>query len=667
MAGNINTSGDYNINGTRVLSAAGTNNFFAGNGAGAVNTGADNSFFGFNAGNVNTTGLGNSFFGSRAGLANTSGIHNSFFGTLAGSKNATAPDNSFFGFIAGRDNTSGAANAFFGSGTGQSNTTGSDNSFFGRSAGEKNTTGAANAFFGSGTGLNNTTGSINSFFGRSAGEKNTTGSDNSFFGFAAGFANTMGVANSFFGSSAGIANTVASDNSFFGFKAGTVSTGSANSFFGSGAGFANGAGSTNSFFGRSAGNANNTGSNNSFFGFGAGTSNTTEDNNTFVGANANGAASITNATAIGANASVAQSNSLVLGSINGVNGATADTNVGIGTTSPARRLHLSEPSGSSDTGLTIQNRAASYAFATLLELKTATKTWHLGAGGAGRGDGLADKLYIFDQAMSAARMVVDGSGNVGIGTSSPAARLDVRGVIIGNSALVQIGAPTANADSKIIGFGDSSFGCGGPCVSIGEADADNRMVLRADSFRVRGGNWNPDIDNANQLGQPSNRWSEVWAVNGMIQTSDARLKQRITNLRYGLNQVMQLRPVTFEWKDRSDGRTHLGLIAQEVERVMPEMIERGTDANAPLGMNYNNLIPVLIKAVQEQQGALERNQAEIKNLRAEKDALSKRIFALEQSRRRIKKPLLTSGRRNVGLTDQRFSRRKFTETKGGTL
>ena len=49
---------------------------------------------------------------------------------------------------------------------------------------------------------------------------------------------------------------------------------------------------------------------------------------------------LTNATAIGSKSFVAQSNSLVLGSINGVNGATADTNVGIGTTTPANKLHV---------------------------------------------------------------------------------------------------------------------------------------------------------------------------------------------------------------------------------------------------------------------------------------------------------------------------------------
>jgi len=60
-----------------------------------------------------------------------------------------------------------------------------------------------------------------------------------------------------------------------------------------------------------------------------------------------------------------------------------------------------------------------------------------------------------------------------------------------------------------------------------------------------------------------------------IQISDARLKKGITNLRYGVSQVMQLLPVTFQWKDGSDKRTNLGLLAQEVERVMPEMIEKG--------------------------------------------------------------------------------------------
>ena len=70
---------------------------------------------------------------------------------------------------------------------------------------------------------------------------------------------------------------------------------------------------------------------------------------------------LTNATAIGYRATVSQSNSIVLGSINGVNTATSNTNVGIGTTAPATELHVTHGNGSpaAGNGLTIQNVGAS--------------------------------------------------------------------------------------------------------------------------------------------------------------------------------------------------------------------------------------------------------------------------------------------------------------------
>ena len=91
---------------------------------------------------------------------------------------------------------------------------------------------------------------------------------------------------------------------------------------------------------------NTIGSNNVAVGYTAGDStnavSTTGSNNTFVGSNANPGtqASLTNATAIGANAQVTASNAMVLGSVNGVNGATAGTNVGIGTTAPVATLDV---------------------------------------------------------------------------------------------------------------------------------------------------------------------------------------------------------------------------------------------------------------------------------------------------------------------------------------
>src|SRR5207244_6578559 len=83
--------------------------------------------------------------------------------------------------------------------------------------------------------------------------------------------------------------------------------------------------------------------------------------------------------------------------------------------------------------------------------------------------------------------------------------------------------------------------------------------------------------------------------------SDARLKQNIKPLSYGLSEVLRLRPVKWQWKGTTTRQLNLGLVAQEVEPLMPELILRSVDANGSLGLNYMGLIPVLVKGMQEQQ------------------------------------------------------------------
>jgi hypothetical protein len=294
------------------------NNSFFGSGAGdSTTTGANNAFFGAEAGAANTTAAGNSFFGYRAGFVNTAG-GNSFFGNFAGASNTTAANNSFFGNNTGISNQTGENNSFFGSNVGGSNTSGSNNAFFGSNAGVSNVTGSANSFFGKDAGMSNTANS-NSFFGAGAGTSNTTGGTNAFFGSGAGRSNTTGGANSFFGFSSGEDNDTAVDNSFFGHRSGanTIS-GSRNSFFGYNAGSDNRLGQENSFFGTDAGSGNALGNGNSFFGYLAGRTNTVGNNNTIIGSHADvgptlPGVGIVFATAIGANAVVNDSHSIVLG------------------------------------------------------------------------------------------------------------------------------------------------------------------------------------------------------------------------------------------------------------------------------------------------------------------------------------------------------------------
>jgi len=103
--------------------------------------------------------------------------------------------------------------------------------------------------------------------------------------------------------------------------------------------------------------------------------------------------------------------------------------------------------------------------------------------------------------------------------------------------------------------------------------------------------------------------------------SDERLKQNIQGLNAGLSQLMRLRPVRWEWKDRTTTQLPIGLIAQEVDRVLPELVLRDSDPTKPLGVNYMGLLPVVVKAIQEQQAAFDLNTAAVASLQAENAAL----------------------------------------------
>lgn len=130
------------------------------------------------------------------------------------------------------------------------------------------------------------------------------------------------------------------NNLFVGILTGAANGGNRNTMVGDAAGQDNSAGEENTLLGFVAGQRNTTGSNNTFVGSRAGLPNTTNSSSTFLGYLSGGSNNLTNATAIGARAFVEQSNALVLGSVDGVNGATAMTDVGIGVTTPARRLDV---------------------------------------------------------------------------------------------------------------------------------------------------------------------------------------------------------------------------------------------------------------------------------------------------------------------------------------
>lgn len=125
----------------------------------------------------------------------------------------------------------------------------------------------------------------------------------------------------------------------------------------------------------------------------------------------------------------------------------------------------------------------------------------------------------------------------------------------------------------------------------------------------------PGYDNEISLGTASKRWSEVFAVNGTINTSDKREKKDIVSSTLGLDFVNMLKPVCYKWIEGS--RPHYGFISQDLKNVMDKFgvdfggftksirykkcPETGKDIEDGdiLGIRYNELISPLTKAVQE--------------------------------------------------------------------
>lgn len=104
----------------------------------------------------------------------------------------------------------------------------------------------------------------------------------------------------------------------------------------------------------------------------------------------------------------------------------------------------------------------------------------------------------------------------------------------------------------------------------------------------------------------------------VTQSSDLRLKRTITPLQNSLAAVMQLNPVSYEKKNSLASTEYSskenGFIAQEIKSVFPTLVLEGTDKDKLLSVNYTALIPVLTKAIQEQQKEIEALKALVEKL-----------------------------------------------------
>jgi hypothetical protein len=279
-------------------------------------------------------------------------------------------------------------------------------------------------------------------------------------------------------------------------------------------------------------------------------------------------------------------------------------------------------------------------------------------------------------------------GAVGFGTGSPNYNLGVRGRAYGNTAqrinvAVQATAdatsPASNVgfDALVFGSPKNNYAMRGNVFSAGVenygAVVNVREASRNTGYQanVNGSGHNTGLRLFVDRNGISSVGAEIHAdtalvlygyttsgfgatfgglqINGNINysgslnnTSDRNLKENIMPLDNALSVVMQLNPTSYTFRGNGSWNglplstgTHYGLIAQEVEAVLPALVRDNvhtyttpSEEAGPAGgastatmeyksLNYTELIPFLIKAMQEQQAQIEQLQAEIERLRGE--------------------------------------------------
>lgn len=243
--------------------------------------------------------------------------------------------------------------------------------------------------------------------------------------------------------------------------------------------------------------------------------------------------------------------------------------------------------------------------------------WYIGSSATAWAAGAGKFLISPTNGSTNAALAIEGTKQVGIGNIAPTDRLHISADAGEDAMRVQIGGTTR---FRIHDNGGTSLGANAAAPAAG---------LRVTGESRFDSNIYPGVDNVLELGTPTNRWDNVWATNGIIQTSDARLKHRIVDLNYGLATIAQLTPVSFYWIDNEGQGRKIGLIAQELQEVIPEVVSAREDPNIPLGVNYAEIVPVLIKGMQEQQAILEAQESTINQQQAEIDDMKAELEAIK--------------------------------------
>jgi hypothetical protein len=334
-------------------------------------------------------------------------------------------------------------------------------------------------------------------------------------------------------------------------------------------------------------------------------------------------------------------------------------NVGIGASQPQEKLHVVGNmllEAASPVWMRLVGDFRDDAGISLTTAGVGVNTWEILRQGASADLLIAERFPY--PPFSGGRVVVKaGSGNVGIGTTEPEGKLHVLGdVRIEVAPDDVVRAPIAIAASTVPltvvkeGAGRQLLAYfSNPRDGAVEAEiqlAGGKMLPWGWSMRAASGLFSLgsvmvfppalNIKSTGYLGlgvtNPSYRLELPntanaggrGRANAWTTYSSARWKTNVRAIDHAMDKVRQLRGVYFDWKE--SGRHDVGLVAEEVGRVMPEVVDyeaNGIDASS---LAYDRLVALLVEALKGQEARI----AELEQALAQRDRLKQRVDALER-------------------------------------
>lgn len=276
-------------------------------------------------------------------------------------------------------------------------------------------------------------------------------------------------------------------------------------------------------------------------------------------------------------------------------------NVLIGSGTPSTALHLKQPSNNRAGGIYSEISGGGYGLSMFVNSG--------GYGVIGSNGSLTTDVLTLDLS----------AGNVGIGTLSPTAKLHFNANHhASNTSTKNYSGAAINANGGDIATGRVLFqGHGSNGVDLcGINNEPSRVVL----YNYTDARYLQIWDHTGSIELPYYASSSITSLNvtsgGLLTTasSDISLKKDITNLNYGINEVLKLNPVSFYWIDNDYGTTReIGFVAQEIEKVVPEVVTENNLSKLK-AVNYDKITSLLTKAIQEQQTMIEDLKSRIETL-----------------------------------------------------